>query len=93
MMKNIVLSTAVIALLTCSAHSQSIQQRQQERGGKVEKTPLQMEEEERARRAMDVERDYEAAMKRSSGGKPSAAPADPWQTVRPKSGPSGDAKK
>ena len=42
---------------------------------------------------MDVERDYEAAMKRSSGGKPSAAPADPWQTVRPKSGPSGDAKK
>ena len=91
-MRKITATVAWIALLAGYVHAQSIQQRQQERGGKVEKTPMQLQEEERERRARDVERDYEAAMKRSSVGAPSAA-VDPWQTVRPKSGPSGDTKK
>jgi hypothetical protein len=88
-----IIATAVcVGLFTGYAHPQSIQQRQQERGGKVDKTPMQLIEEERARRAHDVEKDYEAAMKRSSAIPTAKAAVDPWRTVRPSPSASGDKK-
>jgi hypothetical protein len=91
-MKKVAMTAAMIALLTASAHSQSIQQRQEERGGNVTKTPMQIQEEERQQRAFQVEKEYEAAMKRSKSTTPSAAPApDPWQNVRPSPSPNKKA--
>ena len=87
-MRTIAMTAAVVCLWSGSVHAQSIQQRQEERGQTVDKTPLQIEREERARQAHDVEKEYEAAMKRST-----AAPkvvVDPWGSVRPN--PSGDKK-
>ena len=81
-MEKVAMTAVIIALFTAPAHSQSMQQRQEERGGKVSKTPMQIEEEERAQRAVQVDKDYEAAMKRSKTTTPSTAP-DPWQNVRP----------
>ena len=81
-MEKVAVTAVLIALLTAPAHSQSMQQRQEERGGKATKTPMQIEEEERAQRAFQVEKDYEAAMKRSKATTPNIAP-DPWQNVRP----------
>ena len=90
-MRSIAASAIMIAVLTGSAYSQSVQDRQNERGSKVEKTPLQQEQEERARQARDVDKDYEAAMKRSSTTTPKMV-VDPWARVRPNSGASGDRK-
>ena len=81
-MEKVAMTAVLITLLAAPAHSQSMQQRQEERGGKVSKTPMQIEEEERAQRAVQVDKDYEAAMKRSKTTTPSPAP-DPWQNVRP----------
>jgi hypothetical protein len=84
-MEKVAVAAVMIALLTAPAHSQSMQQRQQERGTNVTKTPMQIQEEERAQRALQADRDYEAAM-------PSAAPAsDPWQNVRPSPSPNKKA--
>jgi len=86
-MEKVAMTAVVIALLTAPAHSQTMQQRQEERGKNVTKTPMQIQEEERAQRALQADRDYDAAMKRSkattpSTATPSTAP-DPWQNVRP----------
>lgn len=82
----------MIGLSTGFGYSQTMQQRQEERGTTVTKTPLQLIEEERMRRAQDVEKDYEAAMKRSkSSASTPAAPSDPWRNVRP-AGATGDKK-
>jgi len=86
-MGKVAVTAVMIALLTAPAHSQTMQQRQEERGSTVTKTPMQKLEEERAQRALQADRDYEAAMKRSkattpSTATPSTAP-DPWQNVRP----------
>ena len=89
-MEKVAMTAVMIALLTAPAHSQSIQQRQEERGGKVTKTPMQIQEEERAQRAFQADKDYEAAMKRSKTATPSAAP-DPWQNVRPSPSPNKKA--
>ena len=90
-MEKIAVAAVVIALLTAPAQSQSIQQRQEERGRNVTKTPMQIQEEEREQRAFQVEKEYDAAMKRSKAITPGAAPApDPWQNVRP--GPSPNKK-
>jgi hypothetical protein len=91
MMRKISAVAAVLGLLAGSAHAQSIQQRQEERGTKVDKTPMQMIDEERERRARDVEKDYEAAIKRSSATSPKAV-VDPWRTVRPSPSAPGDKK-
>ncbi len=86
-MGKVAVTAVIIALLTAPAHSQTMQQRQEERGSTVTKTPMQKLEEERAQRALQADRDYDAAMKRSKGTTPStAAPStapDPWQSVRP----------
>ncbi len=81
-MEKVAVTAVMIALLTAPAHSQSMQQRQEERGKNVTKTPMQIEEEERAQRALQVEKEYDAAVKRSKATTPSTAP-DPWQNVRP----------
>ena len=88
-MQKVAVTAVMIALLTAPAHSQTTQQRQEERGGNVTKTPMQILEEEKAQRAFQADRDYEAAMKRSKATTPSTAP-DPWQKVRPS--PSADKK-
>jgi hypothetical protein len=88
-MEKVAVTAVMIALLTAPAHSQSMQQRQEERGKSVTKTPMQILDEERAQRAFQVEKDYEAAMKRSKATTPSTVP-DPWQKVRP--APSTDKK-
>ena len=85
-MSKVAVTAVMIALLTAPAHSQSMQQRQEERGKSVTKTPMQIQEEERAQQALQAERDYDAAMKRSKATTPSAAP-DPWQNVRPSPAP------
>jgi len=81
-MRKIIVIAACVGLLTGYAHAQSLQERQNERGGKTDKT-LQQIGEERARRAHDIEKDYDAAMKRSSAIPTPKAPVDPWRTVRP----------
>jgi len=81
-MGKVAVTAVMIALLTAPAHSQSMQQRQEERGGTVTKTPMQKLEEERVQRALQADRDYDAAMKRSKTMVPSTVP-DPWQNVRP----------
>ena len=92
-MRKIIATAAWVGLLTAYAHAQSLQERQNERGGKVDKTPMQMIEEERARRAQDVDRDYEAARKRSlATPAPPTVAADPWRTVRPSASAPGDKK-
>src|SRR5262249_6437837 len=97
-MRKIIVIAACVGVLTGSAEAQnpqgqtSLQERQQERGGKVDKTPMQLIEEERARRARDVEKDYDAAMKRSSTIPTPKAPVDPWRTVRPSPSAPGDKK-
>ena len=97
-MRKIIVIAACVGLLTGYAHAQnppgqsSLGERQQERGGKAEKTPMQLIEEERARRAHDVERDYDAAMKRSSAIPTPKAPVDPWRTVRPSPSAPADKK-
>ena len=83
-MEKVAMTAVMIALLTAPAHSQTIQQRQEERGSTVTKTPMQKLEEERAQRALQADRDYDAAMKRSKATTPSTVP-DPWQNVRPSS--------
>jgi hypothetical protein len=91
-MEKVAVAAVMIALLIAPAYSQSMQQRQQERGTNVTKTPMQIQEEERAQRALQADRDYEAAMKRSKATTPSAAPAsDPWQNVRPSPSPNKKA--
>ena len=90
-MRKIAVTVAMIGLLTGSAYSQSVQQRQEERGTKVDKTPMQIQDEERARRARDVEKDYEAAMKRSSATIPKVV-IDPWRNVRPNASSPSDQK-
>jgi hypothetical protein len=89
-MRKIAVAVVLAGLLSGSVHAQSIQQRQQERGGKVDKTPMQLIEEERERRARDVEKDYEAAMKRSSATPTQKAVVDPWRNVRPNQVAPGD---
>jgi len=81
-MEKVAVTAVMIALLAAPAHSQSMQQRQEERGKNVTKTPMQIEEEERAQRALQAEKDYDAAMKRSKATTPNTVP-DPWQNVRP----------
>lgn len=88
-MEKIAVAAVMIALLTAPAHSQSMQQRQEERGKNVTRTPMQIQEDERAQRALQAEKDYDAAMKRSKATTPSTA-TDPWQNVRP--GPSPNKK-
>jgi hypothetical protein len=88
-MEKVAMTAVVIALLTAPAHSQSMQQRQEERGKNVTKTPMQIQEEERTQRAFQADKDYEAAMKRSKATTPHIVP-DPWQNVRP--GPSANKK-
>ena len=88
-MEKVAVTAVMIALLTAPAHSQTMQQRQEERGSTVTKTPMQKLEEERAQRAFQADRDYDAAMKRSKAATPSTPP-DPWQKVRPS--PSTDKK-
>jgi hypothetical protein len=85
-MEKVAVTAVMIALLTAPAYSQSMQQRQEERGSNVTKTPMQKQEEERAQRALQVEKEYDAAVKRSKATTPSAAP-DPWQNVRPSPAP------
>ena len=85
-MEKVAVTAVMIALLTAPAHSQTMQQRQEERGTTVTKTPMQKLEEERAQRALQADRDYDAAMKRSKAITPSTTPStapDPWQNVRP----------
>ncbi len=85
-MGKVAVTAVMIALLTAPAHSQTMQQRQEERGSTVTKTPMQKLEEERAQRALQADRDYDAAMKRSKATTPSTTPStapDPWQNVRP----------
>jgi hypothetical protein len=91
-MRKMVATAVCVGLFTGYAHAQSIQQRQQERGGKTDKTPMQQIEEERARRAHDIEKDYEAAMKRSSAIPTPKASVDPWRTVRPSPSAPADKK-
>ena len=47
-MEKVAMTAVMIALLTAPAHSQTMQQRQEERGTTVTKTPMQKLEEERA---------------------------------------------
>jgi hypothetical protein len=49
--------------------------------GKGSKTPLQVQEEEQKRLQKDVDKDYDAVMKRSRATTPSAA-SDPWHSLR-----------
>jgi hypothetical protein len=91
-MRKIIATAACVGLLTGYAHAQTLQERQKERGGKVEKTPMQQIEEERARRAQDVDRDYEAARKRSLATPAPTVAVDPWRTVRPSASAPGDKK-
>jgi len=91
-MRKIIITAAWVGLLAAYAHAQSLQERQNERGGKTDKTPMQLIEEERARRAHDVERDYEAARKRSLATPAPTVAADPWRTVRPSPSAPADKK-
>jgi hypothetical protein len=91
-MRKVATTAVLIGLLSGSVHAQSVQDRQEERGKKVDKTPMQRIEEERERRARDVEKDYEAAMKRSSAAPTQKAVVDPWRNVRPNQGAPGDKK-
>jgi hypothetical protein len=50
---------------------------------------MQIQDEERAQRALQVEKEYDAAIKRSKAATPNSAP-DPWQSVRP--GPAPNKK-
>ena len=81
-MGKVAVTAVMIALLAAPAYSQSMQQREEERGKNVTKTPMQIQEEERAQRAFQADKDYDAAMKRSKAATPSTPP-DPWQNVRP----------
>jgi len=47
-MQKVAVTAVMIALLTAPAHSQTTQQRQEERGGNVTKTPMQILEEEKS---------------------------------------------
>jgi hypothetical protein len=76
----------MVCLLTVPVHSQS---KQPDDKGSSSKTLMQIEEEERAQRAKDVDKDYQRAIK---GTRQTSSPtaADPWQSVRP--APSKDKK-
>jgi hypothetical protein len=91
-MRKIATAAVLIGLLSGSVHAQSMQDRQEERGKKVDKTPRQLIEEERERRARDVDKNYEAAMKRSSATPTQKAVVDPWRNVRPNQVAPGDKK-
>jgi Flp pilus assembly protein TadD len=80
MMGKIAATAAMIFLLATPVYSQA---QQQEEKGKTNKTLLQIEQEERAQRAKDVDKDYQAVIRRSRPiTTPNVAP-DPWQNVRP----------
>jgi hypothetical protein len=85
-MHKFALSAVMICLLTVPVHPQS---NQTEVKGSNSKTLMQIEQEERAQRAKDVDKDYQRAIK---GTRQTSSPtaADPWQSVRP--APSKDKK-
>jgi hypothetical protein len=87
-MRKAVITAAMIGLMTLPVVSHA---QQQEEKGKNDRTLLQIEQEERARRAKDVDKDYQQAIKRSHPLSTPSAP-DPWQNVRPASTPSKDKK-
>ena len=91
-LRGTVLCTALAAAWAGSGHAQSLQQRQEERGEKVEKNPMQQMQEERQRRAREVDKEYEAAMKRSAGAPLPKVVLDPWGNVRPSSSQGTDKK-
>jgi hypothetical protein len=87
-MHKFALSAVMVCLLAGPAHSQS---KQPDEKGSDSKTLMQIEQEERAKRAKEVDADYQRAIKGTrQTGAPSAAP-DPWQSVRP-APPSKDKK-
>jgi hypothetical protein len=71
--KTLTIAAVILAVSAGAAFSQ----------GKGHKTPLQAQEEEKARRVKEVDKEYEAAMKRSGGTTSPAAASDPWKNVRP----------
>ena len=90
MLRTLAISTALVASLAGSALCRDLLK--EERGQKPDKTPLEEMQEERARRAQDVERDYQAAMKRSANAPTPKVVVDPWGNVRPSAAP-GTGKK
>jgi hypothetical protein len=79
MVRKIAIAAAMIGLLAGTVQSQA-QKRQD--SDKTDKTLLQIEQEERAQRAKEVDKDYQRAIK---GSRPPSTPstADPWKSVRP----------
>jgi hypothetical protein len=76
-MRTLLMSAVAIALLTAPAFSQ----------GKNEADPkADAEAIEQKKRAQEIEREYNASVKRTKPQK-TEAPSDPWQSVRPASPP------
>ena len=75
-MRNFALAAAMIGSFTGTAHSQALDK------DKGSKTPMQIEQEERQQSAKDVDRAYNAVIKRSRETAPNVA-SDPWKNVRP----------
>ena len=75
-MKTFVAAAVTIAMLAGSANAQM---------GKMDsKDPLQLQYEREKRDQEDIEKDYNAAMKRSRSQAPAQSPkTDPWAGVRP----------
>ena len=55
-------------------------------GQQREKTPLQMEEEQRKKAAEKMELEYQATMKKTQGHQAAPATVDPWANMREGSG-------
>ncbi len=70
-----VLGLAIAAVAICPGFGHA------QKGGE-KKTPLQIEAEERAKRAKEVDKEYDLTMKRLKAQGPAAA-SDPWKKVRP----------
>jgi len=78
-MKTLVAAAVTVAMLTGTASAQM--------GKMGGKDPLQLQYEKQKKDQEDIERDYNAAMKRSRSQGP-APKSDPWAGVRPVENPS-----
>jgi len=72
---------AILAVMVGFAMAPAYAQTPAPEKDKGSKTLLQLEDEEKERRAKDIDKDYDAAIKRSRATTPKTS-ADPWKSVR-----------
>jgi hypothetical protein len=75
-MKRLIAVVIALAALTGPLHAQTSMKKS------GEKTPLQIEEEQKKKEAERVDEEYKAALKRAQGAAAEKTATDPWQNMR-----------